>query len=297
MLDFIMNIIKFFKKIHHNPYKKEFSTGVDIFFYRFIIKIIWIVYKLKYYKQLSNTKKYIENYKKDVGRNKKSVFVFANGPSLKDIDLKKIDYLCKSKKFDLICVNSYLSKSAHIAKPTFAVFGDNVHFTGKDDQYGKDISTCKDLNIPYFLPAKYHGITNGTRFSFCGISNLLSRNTSDITKPVGFYGVTAFFALALAKMLQYENIYICGFDNSYFKDFQVKENGDMVILHEHYYDDKSQNIEVPCLYKSTSEFFFDTYRHFFYLEKIFFEQKNMKNIAKKTYLSSVSINDSLDVYK
>lgn len=289
-------MIKLLKKIHHTPYKKEFRGALDILLYKIVIKLLKTGYAIKFYKPLSETRKYIKNYKKQVESNKKSAFVLANGPSVNDLDLRKINELCMTGQFDLIAVNSYLSKSAHLARPTFAIFGDNLHFTGKDDQYGRDVSTCRNLDIPYFVPAKYYKSTKGTRLAFCGMSNLFSSNTSDITKPAGYYGVTAFFALSLAKMLCYENIYICGFDNSYFKDFHIKQDGNMAILHRHYYDNEQQSIEVPCLYESTSEFFFDTYRHFFYLEKIFYLQKNMKNIAKKTYLSSIEKEENLDVY-
>lgn len=289
-------MIKLIKKIYSRPFLNETRSICEIVIYRAISKIIWAVYRFKYRRLLKATYQFIDKQKEKINCERKSVFVFANGPSMKDIDLNKVDALCKGGVFDLIAINSYLSKSADTAKPTYAIFADNVHFNNAAGQYKSDIEKCIELDIPYFAPAKYVSESSGLRYAYCSLCNIDASNTSNILKPAGYYGVTAFFALSLAKMLGYQNIYVCGFDNSYFLDFEVLNNGEMCIRHKHYYDNKNSETKVKCLYGSTSEFFFDTYRHFSYLEKIFKNFSSIKNIAKTSYLSSIPREFDLDVY-
>lgn len=134
-------------------------------------------------------------------------------------------------------------------------------------------------------------------YGYCSLCDLDSKSTSNIVRPAGYYGVTAFFAISLAKMIGYENIYICGFDNSYFKDFSVSPDGELFVHHKHYYEKNSLNTRVPSLYKETSQFFFDVYRHFLYIEKISKGSRQIKNIALESYLSCVPRDFTLDVYK
>lgn len=254
-------------------------------------------YRLRFWRELRATKNFIEGVKKEVSSSGKSVFVFANGPSLSDIDLVKINELCKSGKFDLIAINSFLSKSASVVKPRFAVFADNVHFSGGDNQYTSDVKMCEALDVSYFVPAKYAKDNSKKRIGYCSICDIDAANVDDVTKPVGYYGVTAFFAITIAKMIGYKNIYLCGFDNSYFKDFLVKKDGKMAVSHRHYYDRRDDLVEIACSYASTSEFFFDVYRHFLFLEKIISKSDNVFNIAKTTYVATVPRDFSLDVYR
>lgn len=283
------------KHYHNQPFLNETRNIRDIVAYRAAMQAARLGYALTFRKELKRTRTYIEDLRREISKEDKSAFVFANGPSLSDIDLKKIAGLCEGRH-DLIAVNSFLSKSARIARPRFAVFCDNVHFSGKDDQYSRDMETCIDLDITRFVPAKYiQGDPNS--FGYCSICNIDSPNTSDLTRPAGYYGVTAFFAISLAKMLGYERIHLCGFDNSYFKDFEVDEGGNMHIHHRHYYDDRMTETKVPCLYDRTSNFFFDAYRHFNFLEKICGSDPRIVNIARKSYVSTIPRFFGLDVYK
>ena len=289
-------MVTLIKKIYSRPFLNETRSIWAIVLYRIISKLVWVIYKIKYRHQLRKTLQFIDEQRKEINKKNKSVFVFANGPSMGDINLSKVDALCKEEKFDLIAINSYLSKSADVAKPTYAIFADNVHFNNATGQYKSDIEECIKHGIVYFAPAKYVSKSDKLRFGYCSLCNIDAANTSNILSPAGYYGVTAFFALSLAKMLGYQNIYVCGFDNSYFLDFEVLDDGEMCIRHKHYYDNKTSETKVKCLYGSTSEFFFDTYRHFAYLEKISKNSASIKNIAKKSYLSSIPREFNLDVY-
>lgn len=289
-------MISFIKKIYSHPFLHEDRGVISLIFYKFLLKITWCVYYVRYRRKLKRTSQFLDEVRKDVKEKRKSAFVFANGPSLSKIDLSKVKKYCEEENFDLISVNSFLSKSATVVRPNYAVFADNGHFSGGNSQYMSDIDMCKRLGVTYFAPAKFVDENNCLMYGYCSLCDLDSINTSNILRPVGYYGMTAFFAISLAKMLGYKNIYLCGFDNSYFKDFEVSRSGEMFIHHKHYYDSCATDTIVPCIYKETSEFFFDVYRHFYYIHKITKNSSNIKNIALDSYLSDVKRDFSLDVY-
>lgn len=248
---------------------------------------------------MQRAKRELDRIAEEVRSSNKVAFVFANGPSLRDIDLGKIRALRDEGVCDVIAINSFLSKSAGDLIPDYAVFADNLHFAGGDNQYSRDVQICKDNGVTYFVPVKYCGLgVDGNMFGYNPVCDVYGRSVGNVLRASGYYGVTAFYALTLAKMLPYKKMYICGFDNSYFKDFLVRRDGALVIRHRHYYDGENDCVDVPCLYDSTSGFFFDVYRHFHYLEKIIESDARFENIAKtNTYLSGVLRNLSLDVYK
>lgn len=283
------------KEIYGRPFRNETRSITSIIAYRLALKAISAAYAVKHRKTLKRTADFLLEYKKEVIASERSAFVFANGPSLSDIDLRKIDAKCKSGKYDLISINQFLSKSTDLVAPKFAIFADSQYFSGEKSKYTNDIDICKRYGVTYFVPAHKSKGGDALQMSYCGLCNIDSNSIGNILRPAGYYGVTAFFAISLAKSLGYKNIYICGFDNSYFKDFEVSDNNEMQIRHKHYYDKDGDETIVPCLYDTTSGFFFDTYRHFKYLEKI--SDKNIINVARKTYLSSIKRDTSLDIYK
>lgn len=285
------------KAFYSRPFLRETRSPLEIVVYRLFLAFAWAAYRFRYRRALRQTRTFVAEAADKIREEGRSAFVFANGPSMADIDLEKIRDLCETGAYDLIAINSYLSNSADIAPPRFAVFADNVHFSGADTQYTRDIETCQRLGIPYFAPAKYVDGVDPLRRGYCSLSHIDAANTANIARPAGYYGVTAFFALSLAKMLGYRRIYICGYDNSYFRDFEVGEDGAMFIRHKHYYDDETEDTRVPCLYCSSSEFFFDTYRHFKYLEKIAAGESKIINVARRTFLSDILRDMTLDIYK
>jgi len=294
-----MSPIAFLKQYYQFPFRNEIQGAANLCLYKFVTKLMGVSYKVRHIIKVRKSWAKVKKIKAIIKNARKSVFVFANGPSLNDIDLSKIKALMASGAYDLIAINSFLSKSAAEILPTFAVFADNLHFEKKlrNDQYQNDINVCLENSVECFVPFQHFENQNDNHIGYNSFCEIYSSNTSDMFSSPGFYGLTALHALRIAKHLGYVNIYMCGFDNSYFKDFDVKESGEMIIRHRHYYDDASADIEVPCLYKSTSEFFFDAYRHFKYIEKITENSKNIINVSLKTFISSVGRETKLDIYK
>jgi hypothetical protein len=291
-------ILSALKKYYQKPFRVEVEGGFEIIFYKIFTKILAFFYLAINIKRVYWSWRRFSDIKKCVKVNDKSAFVFANGPSLNAIDFNKIKKLTETGDYDLIAVNSFLSKSSNEIMPTYAVFADNLHF--REDggsQYSMDIDVCRRNSIPCFIPFQHQKLDDAFSIGYNSFCDIYSKNTSNPFLSPGFYGLTALHALRLAKYLGYKKIYICGFDNSYFKDFEVKNGGEMLIRHRHYYDAEGIDVEVPCLYDKTSEFFFDTYRHFYYIEKITGSCGKFINLARHSYLSTVRRDFLLDVYK
>jgi len=277
---------------------KEHTSSINLIAHKLFIKSAGLAYNLKNKSKLKNTKALKEKTFHE--NSNKKVFVFANGPSLADIDLLKIANLQKDN-FDLIAINSFVSKSAHLAKPDYVVFADKIHFGLKETtntQYKTDLNWCIENNVTIFTPAQYSQIIKyENNYAFNAFVNQYSENTTNITKPLGFYPLTALYAISIAKFLGYREIYIAGFDNSYFKNFSIKNNNEITLRHPHYYDKTPSETEVDRHWSPTSELFFDFYRHFFYIEKASINSNNIFNISKETYINTIPRRFDLDVYK
>lgn len=292
------------KTYYKKYWKQEPTSATSLAVYNAYCSAVSTIYRLIHLEKLNKTKELLAKLSVINKAQKRRVFVFANGPSLKDIDLVKIHSLQNQGNYDVIALNSFLSKSGGEIKPNYAVFADSVHFDNANnnqkprDQYLKDIEYCRRNKITTLVPAEfYETVPLDTKLAFCTIGNIYNKNTHNICKPVGFYRLTALYALVLAKQLNYDRIYIAGFDNSYFRNFEVNNNGECTLKHIHYYDKDDSTTTVTPLGSSTTEIFYDIYKHFYFIQKITKEDRRFINVAKKTYISSIPIDHTLDIYK
>ena len=286
------------KSYYSKYWFKEHQSSAELLMHKAFIWAAGFVYRLKYRKDLKKTERFgIDARRANCNR---KVFVFANGPSLRDIDLQKVAEL-KRNGYDLIAINSFVSKSAHIVKPDYVVFADKIHFGLKstdNEQYANDLRWCAANNVIVLAPVQYiHLVEADNKVAFNAFANTYSRNTVDISRSLGFYPLTALYALAIAKFLGYQDIYISGYDNSYFKSFEITEKNGVSLMHPHYYDEQGSNTAVDRSWAPTSEIFFDFYRHFKYIEKVVSGVGGVYNISKQTYLNTLPRNTGLDVYK
>lgn len=239
-----------------------------------------------------------------------NAFVFANGPSINDLDFGKIKRLVDSKTFDLIGVNSFASGAVekHAIVPTALALCDPMHYAGTDkghllSQVEEDIRVINRHRIPVFVPSRYYSRSEFVNtIPFCGVFNPYGSNVTDIQRPLGFNGVTAFLAIAAAIDLGYRNIYLCGFDNSYFKQFEVDRENRKYFLDAHFYDPAtvSKRYLPTERYGPASHIFTDISRHFRFLEKINKlkpPEVRIRNIALVTYTDAFERCFELDVYK
>lgn len=288
--------MKFLKSEYYRFWLNEPEKTYQLFGNKLMCAAASLVYGALFFVPLRKTRNFL---KKSANKNSaRNVFVFANGPSLKDIDFDKIAKM-KSNGYDVIAINSFVSKSANQLKPDYVVFADNIHFgrrVAASTQYEDDLSWCVDNNVRLFVPAHYYkSVASKNKVAFNAFANIHSKNTTDITRPLGYYPLTALYALSLAKSLGYKNVYIAGFDNSYFKDFVVHDDNEIELRHKHYYDSDQVDTVVKRDSTPTSKLFFDFYRHFYFIEKVV--DCRFINVSKVTYLNTIVKDNSMDIYK
>lgn len=287
-------------------FRRESSSLRQLFICKFFVWLNCLVARVRYAHLRGIGSAKLQELSKNRAEN---VFVFANGPSLNELDFDKIKKLVDQKAFDLVTVNCFASEGIckFEIKPTIAVFGDPDHFIGPNGdeispQFLKDIDAVNETNIPALVPNHYFSksrFVNG--IPYCSNRNQYGKNVSDIQKPLGFYSVTAFTAISVAIHLGYKNIFLCGYDNSYFREFAVDRENRRILQNRHFYD----SAEAAKREMSAEEFgpisniFLDFSRHFRYLEKISALKPldvRISNIALTTYTDAFPRNFDLDIY-
>ncbi|MGY5710103.1 6-hydroxymethylpterin diphosphokinase MptE-like protein [Vibrio cincinnatiensis] len=264
--------------------------------YKAMLFFLQIAENVVYWKEFNKTKAFLKNLSDE--NKSKNFFVFANGPSLKDINFKKVN---DNKYFFKIVVNSFVSKvRLEEFSPDMVVFADSV--TLQSDRIS-DLRKSLSLNVPIIMPIYMRKhviklkIKSDNIYYVSGLNNLYSRNFSNPMKALGFYSMTAFYALVIAKLVSSNKVYFAGFDNSYFKTFNVTKNAEARLAHEHFYQETDTVASEHPLRKgkNSSLYFYDFYAHFRFLEMICNTEK-ISNVAKVTYLANVNIDNSLDIY-
>lgn len=257
----------------------------------------FILYTFPLRNDFERTKK-INNTKK--GR---KCFVFANGPSMNLVDIDKIKK-CQMSGFDVIGINNQIvSEMANTIIPNYYVLSDPITFGMNDETTPfsaritaeKVITKLNKLNIPVFIPAHFSNLELFNEYYiFNDFGNRFSRNIN-ITKPRGYIELTGYKAIAIACHLGYQEIYICGFDNDYFKTISVDEDNNIYHMDRHYYDDGVKCI-APCNSgKGLGNLLWDHHRRFKDFE--LFSRHNIINLDKNGLVDVFTKKHDLDVYK
>lgn len=262
----------------------------------------WFKDTIKYYKyylqhvlpnkQLLNDTRLLKNSKKG-----KSTFVFANGPSLNILDIYKVAYYIKNYGFDLFAVNSFISN--YSLSPTHYVLSDPVYFNRLHHDHHRRIQLNDDLkNIissssEVFIPVQYHNYYKPNHYCFCDFYYHFSNNVFDILRPHGYLSMTAYKALAIAGFMGYDRIYICGFDNDYFKNISVSRNNEILFEDKHFFGDNKKVNKRP-LTTSIGDFLYRDHFLFSHLEK--FKGKEIINLNPHGLIDTFSKSHDLDIY-
>lgn len=162
----------------------------------------------------------------------REALVIANGPSAAKLDPTKVANEM-ARGLEVFAVNLFPeSKFARYFDPTYFVLSDPKHDpTALTEDSTKiwrylhsrpQICTFVPHNWSKSLPFQ------SERFRFFNdfAAPLFGGRVSPIW-PRGFTGLTAYKALAIAGWLGYEKIYIIGFDNSYYLNFEVNQRGQL----------------------------------------------------------------------
>lgn len=237
----------------------------------------------------------------------KAALVLANGPSVNKLDPKKIQALQIKGKFEVWALNFFLlSELSEFIVPDFYCLSDGKFFDSETDidptlaQKIQEINKkVKELNIPVFIPV--HRIGNKNPFSkyfpFNDYEDFPSINVSDITKPRGYVTMTAYKALSIAIYLGYDQIYIAGFDNDYFKKYFVDKDNIIFLKDDHFYDSKGSDTLVKAPQadgRTIGEHLHSIHFLFKHLEK--FKKFNIINLDPYGLVDCFPKHHNLDVY-
>ena len=229
--------------------------------------------------------------------------MFASGPSLNKLNAEKVkEYLLQG--FDLLAINSYvLSEFAKIAPPTLYLLSDPVHFgkllhmviPEKREEVSRVFDLVSSLNIPLFCPIEFYKLSYDKVYYYNTYSDYFSNNVSDLTKPHGFLGMTAYRALSAAVYMGYDVIYICGYDNDWFKSIKIDDNNEIFYTNKHYYNITGHNLKVKGTdSNSLGELLYQYHFLFKHLEK--FKNYNIYNLDKDSLVDAFSKHHNLDIY-
>ena len=234
----------------------------------------------------------------------RKAFVFANGPSLDILDPSKILIYQKDADFDVFAVNSYINSAfSEIVKPNYYVLSDPVYFGHNTTKHTPEVmqealtavDKVKKIGATVFVPTKYYQtFFYKKKYAFCDAESVFSDNVSDITKPRGFQSMTAYKALSIACFLGYDEIYIAGFDNNYFKTLEVDKNNLIYYCNSHFYAPTAKNL-LPAIGwgSDIGEILYDL--HFLFRDLKKFSDKHIINLDENSLVDCFSKSHILDV--
>jgi hypothetical protein len=261
----------------------------------FLKTILRIAYQyFKFYNFIRKTKK-LKNTRKS-----KKAFVFANGPSLRKIDFNKINKL----GFDVFVTNKFNDNNNDKLRLNFYVLSDPRYFDPSHkwfrikENIKKKIYKNKYLTL--FVPFEFitHDLLADNVYGFCDYQNESSNNVSNIILPRGFISLTGYKALSIALYLGYSEIYICGFDNSYFSNIFSDKNNNLKNKIEHFYKKKDKEDEnIKSNWKSLGHMLYSEHFLFTDLDK-FAKVKGSKiiNLDESSLVTSFEKKHNLKIY-
>ncbi len=296
MLQNVIEHIKSFFQNYVNNSSHTLSADIKEFFATYVLSIgYYLLYIFPQRDELKRTKE-LKNTKKG-----KKCFVFANGPSMNLLDIKKIEKYQKTG-FDVICVNSYIiSDMAMTVVPNYYVLSDPVSFGASEnvasddvmDAQKRQIERLNELKIPVFIPAQFPPDLLNQCYMFNDFENRFTNNINPM-KPRGYLSMTAYKALAIVCHLGYDTIYLCGFDNDYFKTISVDENNDIYYVDKHYYDKGAKYWTAPNKGKGVGNLLWEY--HLLFKDLELFANHNIVNLNKNSFVDAFTKKHSLDIH-
>jgi len=235
----------------------------------------------------------------------KSAFVFAGGSSISKLDAGKI-FEYKQKGFDIFAGNSFITSDlGQKNTPDYYFLSDDKFFKQNEnngnDFFSSVVDSIQKLSIPVFIPHRYAKLVNKNlnSFVFNDTIDLFSNNITDLTKPRPYVSMTLYKALSLACFMGYSKIYICGFDNDYFKKYQCNENNEIFYEDKHFYTDEIGENTIrkvdKNVHKSMASLLLHISTLFSGLEK--FKNYPIINLDKESLVDCFNKHHNLNIYK
>ncbi|GIU70248.1 MAG: hypothetical protein KatS3mg002_1484 [Candidatus Woesearchaeota archaeon] len=206
----------------------------------------------------------------------------------------------------MICVNSYItSGNEEIVLPDIYVLSDPAFFgytqnitKEREKEIKKAIEKLNRLNILCFIPVEFRkrNILKNVLY-FEDFEYRWSKNVMDITKPRSYLSMTAYKALAISIYLGFQKIYICGFDNDWFKSIEVNEQNEIYYLNNHFVNQADSGLKKVDRYEANNLGELLYAHSFLFLDFYKFPRDRIINLDKSGLIDAFTKEHNLDVYK
>ena len=233
--------------------------------------------------------------------------VLGNGPATADIDFSKVAEWQRKGDLDVYAVNQFVNSEIFLNgfEPTFLVLSDPLHRPTQDRVKSGIWNHIDTASNHMQIVVPQHWFNEIVKYQ----SNLLSRchffddvslegfsRNIHPSKARGYLQFTAFKALAVACSKGYEEIGICGIDNSMFKGLLVDSNNRIIQRSNHLKGTEDGDSDVTSFYPNGVADYFHLVSLQFLTLKRCFSSYPIKNLDPNSLVDSFDkANFSIDI--
>ncbi len=190
----------------------------------------------------------------------RAAIVIGGGPSTKQLAIDKVKTEQKAGRLDVFVVNAYaLTSLASELEPNYYVLSDPAYLpSSKTELKGLRVSLVWDklktwkhvrLILPHSWQTECVSIQDQVVVWFDNRELPGWSKSSSPLRPRGYLSATAHTALAVAKYMDYSEIYLIGFDHSVFRQLHVDLNNKLFEGPGHFYESgKSADLALSSFY-------------------------------------------------
>jgi hypothetical protein len=191
---------------------------------------------------------------KDTGKSRIGI-VLANGPSINKIAPKKLAAFIAENQVEIFCMNYFINSDflKELGGIDYWVLSDPRHFDLEDEQTIKAHENArkyvrKGLFLPEMFEKKIPDDINKIVFNDIQGSSVFSNNINPLF-PRSYVTLTAYKAIALALYINYDKVYIAGFDNTHILDIGCDAQNRIYRKKNHFYKTKDDGDPANRDYK------------------------------------------------
>ena len=225
--------------------------------------------------------------------------VVANGPSAKNINWNEVLFLQKNNKLKLFVVNSFHDIVPRSVVPDYLVLSDpetkptNVANT-RIRELWKRLQKFDQTQI--ISPIDWHEVVfcqtqkDCLHFDDRSLEGISHRYSPLCAR--GYPTLTAYKGIAYALHFGFERIFLCGLDNSNFKNIFLDQNNDLIQGPHHAVDSYSETINLTRMRSiQIEDYFYDLAYQNFLLRRCF-PVERIINLSHKSFIDIFSKLDS-----
>jgi hypothetical protein len=269
---------------------------------------ILVEYAFKRTTYMSARRKSLSHMRRIEWRRRSAIaLVLGNGPSTSDVDFAKVKELQRISRLEVYVVNQFVHSEIFQSgfEPDFLVLSDPLHRPARhqgESELWSRISTASEsmqIAVPqhwFHDIARYHSNLLRRCHFFDDVSLEGFSNNIQPSKARGYLQFTAFKAIAIACSKGYEEIGICGIDNSMFKGLSVDSNNRIIQGSNHLKGTEDGDLDVTSFYPNGVADYFHLVSLQFLTLKRCFSRYPIKNLDPNSLVDSFDKgNFSIDI--